>query len=384
MSDPENVKSARGVVSGDRRPLYRSIADCLRRELASGKLEPGAKLPPVRDLANQFKVSVITVSKALRTLESEGRLTCIPAVGAFVPAPPEARPVPRHMTIAFATVAIEEAFTQGLAASLEAACRSRGWILQIHNARTDPSVEAEALTRLPRTGTRGAVILPISDDANIEALFRLKFNKFPFVLVDRRIEGLRVDAVESDHEQGGYLAAKHLIARGHRRVLMLTCQPGMFSSADDRVRGYERALTEAGIVPQAQWKLRLEDTQGGNADRPWGTWYQQVLPVLKNIELPTAVIALNSYAGRGLLEACRELKLRIPEDVSVVSFDATEFLEGYHPPITVVAQRIPQIGQTALGLLERRLLPDAPPDAQRVLIEMDLIERKSVRDVVAG
>ncbi|MBI4582311.1 MAG: GntR family transcriptional regulator [Planctomycetes bacterium] len=378
MAQSQQVKrAARLGMTGGRRLLYRSIADSLRRDLTSGKLVAGAKLPPVRSLARQFKVSVITISKALRALEREGHLTCIPAVGAFVPAMSTTSVAVSQITIAFATVELEATLTGRIAAGIEESCRQRDWLLQIHNAQADPQTEAETLSRLPKTGTSGAIILPVRDEPNIEALFWLKFNRFPYVLVDRRIPGLRVNVVESNHEQGGYLATRHLLEHGHRRVLMLTSRSGIFSSADDRVRGYERALTEAGIGPRPEWLIAFEHPHTVVTTHPWRLWYDRVMPTLKDLDRPTAILAVNASAGRGLLEACWDLDLRVPYDISVVSFGDTEFMEGYHPPVTVVAQRGHQIGQAAVELLERQL-NDPESEPRHVLLDVDLIERHSI------
>jgi GntR family transcriptional regulator, arabinose operon transcriptional repressor len=366
-----------------RRPLYRAVADTLRRQLADGGLSPGAKLPTVRKLAARFGVSVVTVGKALRTLQREGQVTCIPAVGAFVPAATAAQAASTQVTIAFATVALEDALTSWIAAGIEEACRHRGWFVQIHNARTDPKNEAETLNRLPNSNTKGAIVLPLSDDANIEALFYLKFSKFPFVLVDRRIPGLRVDVVESDQEMGGYLATRYLLEHGHRRVFMYTSPPYCFTSADARARGYERALVERGIEPRPEWKITCDcDVEGrkrdANAGPPWIGWYEGILPILPKIDLPAAFFVMSAYSGRGLLTACRDLGLRVPQDISVVCFDDTEFMEAFDPPVTVIAQRRRQIGQAAVELLERRLASGGNGDPQSVPIDVDLIERESV------
>lgn len=383
MSTLLSQKRAGGNGAVARRPRYRAVADTLRRQLAGGSLSPGAKLPPVRKLATRFHVSVVTVSKALRALDSEGQVTCIPAVGVFVPAATVAQGAPTQVTIAFATVAIEDAQSSWIAAGIEEACRRRGWLLQIHNIRADPKNEAETLNRLSKTNTKGAIVLPISDEASIESLFYLKFSGFPFVLVDRRVPWLRADVVESDHEMGGYLATRHLIEHGHRRILVYTSPPTCSSSEDARVRGYERALIEHGIGPQLEWRITCDcDGQDGKRDAAacpaWIGWYEESLSFLRKLELPVALCVMSSYAGRGLLTACRDLGLRIPQDVSVVCFDDAEFMEGFNPPVTVISQRRRQIGQAAVELLERRLARGGNDEPQSVLMDVDLIERESV------
>jgi len=107
-------------------------------------------------------------------------------------------------------------------------------------------------------------------------------------------------------------------------------------------------------------------------------WYEGSLPFLRKLELPAALLVMNPYAGRGLLTACRNLVLRIPQDVSVVCFDDAEFMEAFNPPVTVIAQRRRQIGQAAVELLERRLASGGIGEPESVLIDVDLIERESV------
>jgi LacI family transcriptional regulator len=209
-------------------------------------------------------------------------------------------------------------------------------------------------------------------------MFKLKLDGFPFVLVDRHIQGLKVDIVESDHESGARMATEHLLAHGHHRIHMLSCKPGALSSADARWRGYEQALLDRGIEPVREWRVVCED-DSPDGDRPaWQKWQDTVLPVLEELARPAAFVTLNAYAGRGLLEACRKLGLRVPEDVSVVSFDDTEFMQAFSPPVTVIAQRTRLIGRAAVEQLERRLQGGAELEPQQTRIDMDLIERQSV------
>ena len=99
---------------------------------------------------------------------------------------------------------------------------------------------------------------------------------------------------------------------------------------------------------------------------------------------PAAFFALHSIAGRALVETCRDLGLVIPRDVSVVSFDDTEFMEAHQPPVTVIAQRAYHVGETAVELLERRLQGDRSAEPRHLLVDVDLIERGSVAPAIAG
>jgi DNA-binding LacI/PurR family transcriptional regulator len=358
--------------------LYRSVADALRSQLSGGSWSAGQKVPSLRALAKEFSVSTMTVNQALRILHEDGLINYIPAVGAFVRHSSTGDTTRAQTCLAFATIDIESAFTARIAAGIEEACRNRGWVLQIYNAEAQPEIEAQTLVRMPNSGVKGAIMVVTADAANMEAIFRLKLNGFPFVLVDRSIRGLKVDVVESDHERSAFAGTEYLISRGFRDIRFFSCVPGLISSADARARGYERALLTHGIEPGPGWKVICDDRSPRGEDRSL-KWYESAMHALDSVKAPVAFLALHAYAARGLLEACRKKKLRVPEDVSLVSFDDTEFMQAFDPPITVLAQRTREIGRVAVEQLERRIQagPDAEPE--HILIEMDLIERGSVR-----
>ncbi|MHC4797836.1 MAG: substrate-binding domain-containing protein, partial [Planctomycetota bacterium] len=342
----------------------------------------GAKLPTMRILTKRFDVSVITISKALRTLEKEGHVNCVTSVGTFVNIPKTESAGSNILPqISFITVSLDSCFTQSIATSIEKACRKKSWTLQINNSHFDSNVERNYLAKYERLGSKGAIVFPVADDKNLETLFNLKIRNFPFVVIDRPIRGLKVDTVRSDHEKGAYLATQYLLQHGHRRVFILTYSQGQFYSVDARMRGYERALIDHGIEPQPEWKIIKEskgDTFNVEEEDPSIHWCKIITPLLKSLDKPVAIFTLNASVARILLEVCRELGLGIPQDISIVTFDDNELMQAYNPPITVIAQRTHQIGKAAVELLERRMQNKNSPEPQQVVIDVDLIERGSV------
>jgi DNA-binding LacI/PurR family transcriptional regulator len=155
------------------------------------------------------------------------------------------------------------------------------------------------------------------------------------------------------------------------------------SSVSGRIRGYERALIDHGLVPSPEWKIWCDSQPGpDNTDKErfWVHAYEPVLPLLKALEPPVAVFALNGDTGRGVVEACRVVGLRVPDDVSIVCFDDSEITRAISPPMTTIAQHPVELGRRALELLEqRRQSPTAK--AQRVVLDVDLIKRESVKSL---
>jgi DNA-binding LacI/PurR family transcriptional regulator len=363
-----------------RAPRYHAVTEALRQRMTEGQLLAGVKLPALRELAHQFKVSTNTIRQAIRVLEREGCLYHVPDVGAFVH-PSFPGKIGTRVTIGLMTVNIGGAFEMTIARSIEQACQERGWELLIYDARRSPDVEASNLARLADSGTGGAIILPNTDHANLEALVGLKLSGYAIVLIDRGVPGLRVDLVESDHEKAGYLATKHLLEHGHSRVFMVSWPP-VITSIAARIHGFERALIAYGLEPSRShmaWIDPQVSARGVQEGKNWLEGYEATMPVLQATPPPMAFFALNDYVGWGVFEACRELGLRVPEDVSIVGIDDSDITRAMTPPMTVVAQRPAEIGRRAVEMLERRLqTPRVEVDPEHVVIDVDLLRRRSV------
>lgn len=365
--------------------LHQSIADKLAERMVDARLPAGAKLPPLIALAREFGVSTMTVRRALRTLHREGYVDQIAGVGSFVR--PKAQAGLR--CVAFIGCDLLSPFQLAIAGGAQLAGRQMGWALRLLDGHFDAAVEAAEIHRLPELGVRGALLLPpFIDRRTSTALLGLERQHLPMVMLDAADPVLKLDLVCSDHETGAYLGTRYLLERGHRGVLYLTHPPHTTSVAA-RIAGYERALTTMGIEPPPDWKAWV-DTEthllGYRTGRKWWGGCQAILPLLQRMEKPLAVLAVDSYVGWGVYEACHELGLRIPEDVSVISFDDVEITHALSPPMTIVSQRTAEIGRIALELLVSRIEGKQAGEAgcrslRQILVDVDLVERGSVADL---
>ncbi len=363
--------------------MYQRVYETLRKRLQGGEWAPGIRLPTLQEMANEFTVSTSTIRSAFNMLEKDGCVYQVPDVGAFVH-PSYCPSSPGTVTVALAMIDIGGPFEMQIARGVEHACQERGWDLKIYDARHQAPIEASNLTRLAASGTRGAIVMPIGNNANLEHLVRLKIANFPVVLVDRGIIGLNVDVVESDNKKGAFVAAEHLIQRGLQQIFMVSdpIAPVAETSVLARVQGFEQALKAYGVQlsrGNIVWTDPDVCTKAVREGHRWLAGYEAIIPLLKSTPLPIGVFALNDSAAWGVVQACRKLGLRVPEDVSIVSFDDSDIALALVPSITVVAQRPNLIGRKAVELLERRLQPggmDLPPE--HIHIDVELIQRGSV------
>jgi DNA-binding LacI/PurR family transcriptional regulator len=139
----------------------------------------------------------------------------------------------------------------------------------------------------------------------------------------------------------------------------------------EREKGYLSALKEAHI----SWEKEL------TADFRLDIAYQKIIhhwPQLKNSdELPTAIFAANDLMAIGALKAFTQLKVRVPEDISIIGFDNIPFSDCTYPPLTTVSQPTYLMGQKAVETLLK--LIDEKKIKKSVALETELIERESVR-----
>ncbi len=189
----------------------------------------------------------------------------------------------------------------------------------------------------------------------------------PCVVVDRDLGDLPVDQVLVDNEQGGYLAGRYLVGQGHRRTACIL-GPSDITPSAGRFAGFERALAEEdpSLAPVA-YLVSNGGNDGGEA---------AVHELLRRGVHVTAIFVFNDLVAIGAHGALRRAGLRVPEDISLVSFDDVKLASAVYPSLTTVAEPISEMAQLSVRLLLNRMVNhDAP--YTRVLLSTRLIERES-------
>lgn len=250
-----------------------------------------------------------------------------------------------------------------LARGIEDHAERNGYSVILCNSDDDIDKQLRYLRVLLERRIDGLIVATVASDAAFaEALANLRV---PLVLVDRSLDGVDADQLRVDHEQGAYLATRHLLELGHRRIVCIG-GPASTQVAQLRAAGYQRALAEAGIEAKAVVDCPFTSPAGHAAAQ-----------TLLSAELrPTAIFAGNDMIALGVLRAAAERGLQVPQQLSVVGFDDIEVSRYLHPALTTVGQCIGQLGeQVAARLLERIRTPSLAVSQQ--LIEPILVLRES-------
>ncbi len=250
-----------------------------------------------------------------------------------------------------------------LARGIEDHAERNGYSVILCNSDDDTDKQLRYLRVLLERRIDGLIVATVASDAAFaEALANLRV---PLVLVDRSLDGVSADQLRVDHEQGAYLATRHLLELGHRRIACIG-GPASTQVAQLRAAGYRRALDEAGIEASAVVDCPFTSPAGHAAAQA----------LLAGEQRPTAIFAGNDMIALGVLRAAAERQLQVPQQLSVVGFDDIEVSRYLHPALTTVGQCIGALGeQVAARLLERIRTPGLAV-AER-LIEPILVLRES-------
>ena len=218
------------------------------------------------------------------------------------------------------------------------------------------------------------VVLLMADEAASDLRMLLDAG-IPVVLVDSQARHVRqaVDTVLSDNVGGAREAGRYLIELGHRRIGVLA-GPQTVAPGRERLRGFLDACARAGApVPPARIAVGPFSPDHG---------YHGALSLVKGADPPTALFCSSNQILHGALAALRECSKRIPDEVSVVSFDESTAAMVHDPRITVVVRDVAAIGTQAVALLRHRIAGRGHVAARTVLVPTRLDIRDSCRRLV--
>jgi DNA-binding LacI/PurR family transcriptional regulator len=340
---------------------YRQIAESLREAIQDGVYRPGTRLPTEHELALHHAVSRVTAAAALSELARAGLVTRTPRRGTVVrPGAQYARKGARKLA-AWILPNLGQTFEVGILRGIELGARQAGFGLLISLSGASHDEESQAIRDAVASGAAGMMLFVQDGERYNAEVLRLVLDGYPVVLVDRYLRGVRCAAVSSDNVDGSRMVVQELLDAGHRHISVLTLPPSDTSTIQDRMRGYVQALTAAGVPVDYSLHYVAGDLSPKSSNwEPAPSVVDHFVDFLQTHIHVTAIFATNASLALVALRALERLRLRIPEDMSLVCIDPIEAIPLSLPMVTAAVQQADAIGAMAVQLLEEALAGKPP------------------------
>jgi len=252
---------------------------------------------------------------------------------------------------------------------IEMALQETNYRLTIFNTSNNTHKETEGIQMMRKEGIDGLIIYPADGQKDSYIISDLKREKFPFVLIDRRLQYCETDCVMSDNIEGAYQGTEYLIKLGHERIAFITNE-FIFSSIEDRILGYKSALNRHEIGFDNE--LLFSYNEGLDRKEINARLYDFI-----NAKKPTAIFALHDTIALDIVKMCRERDISIPEDLSLICFDHTDIVQHLEVPLTTVIQLTKEIGYKAVKLLIEKISNKNNKTIQQIYFPTEFIIRGS-------
>lgn len=296
----------------------------------------------IREVAKLAGVSPATVSRVLNGTakvdeEKQQRVLKVVRETGFIP-----NEVARSLfkksskLIGMIVPNIENPFFNEMAKAIEEEAYKNGYRLTLCNTDDDNAKERENIRMLSRMNADGIILMTNNEEIREE----IDQCNIPVVVLDRQIhKSKEIAYIQSDHYQGGRIAAEHLIQCGCRNIVNMQ-GPQKFSSARQRLRGYLDICQEYGLKPQnIECAYSFQD----------GLKKAELL--LEKYPDVDGILACNDMVAISVYKVLHRHGHKVPQDVALIGFDNINLSWLMTPEITTVAQPIKEMGAAAIRVV---------------------------------
>lgn len=268
-------------------------------------------------------------------------------------------------TIGVVITDIRNQFFVDVIHAIDEEARKEGYQVFISETEEDCKREFEIIKALCERRVDGIIYSP-TIGMEKETIEYLKRVRIPVIMVDRVI-GRDFDWVGVESRESTREIMHFLIEQGHSRIAILAGFRGI-NTTEERVSGYQEAMAEAGYKVRKEWII-----SGNYRNEPVT---EKVVQAMKGEHAPTALVAANNRMIYNAMEALQQMKLRVPEDVSMAAFGYAEWADYFKPRLTTLREPCWELGKQAYLLLKRRIEDESLP-VQRICLMPKLEIRES-------
>jgi GntR family transcriptional regulator of arabinose operon len=332
-------------------PKYKQIKEKLRAAILKGEIQANQKISSEHELVEIYQVSRHTVRQALGELVLEGWLYREHGKGTYCSGIPGHQMVQRAADqqlnpkyIGIITTYFSEYIFPSIIRGAESYLQSKGYTLLLASTNNNYENEKICLENFLDKQVSGIIVEPTKSahaNPNLHYYLELEKREIPYVMINAAYQELSAVSVTIDDIRGGFLATEHLLSLGHKRIV------GIFKTDDlqgvGRMKGYLNAHRHYRQTVQPELVLTYA-TEEQN-DRPQALVKQLLEQGLT--ERPSAIFCYNDQLALIILDAIRELGLRVPQDISLVGFDNSHLAQATEVKITSLSHPKSKLGEEA-------------------------------------
>ena len=249
-------------------------------------------------------------------------------------------------------------------------CFQKGYTLILGNAWNSIEKQRAYLSMMAQKRVDGLLVMCSEYPESVLSMLE-EYRHIPMVVMDwGEARADFTDSVIDNAFEGGYMAGRYLIERGHREIGVI---PGPLerNTGAGRLAGFMKAMEEALITVPENWIVQ------GDFEPESG--YRAMQQIVSQQHRPTAVFCGGDIMAMGALCAADELGLRVPQDISVIGYDNVRNARFFTPALTTIHQPKDSLGETAFNMLLDRIV-NKREESQSIEVHPRLIERRSVAD----
>ncbi len=359
---------------------YLQLEEYIKDRILTGNFKTGEKISSESELAKQFNLSRLTVRTAISNLVKSGLLYTVQGKGTYVAEGTSSKT--KTQLIGFATMRFNDySIFPKIIAGINSQTITEGYSLMISETQNTIEGEYSCLINFLEKGIDALIIDPCKSalpNPNLELYQEFAKREIPVVFYNGYRAELEYSYVIADDRQGGYLAAKHLLDYGHRKICAIFKMDDR--QGHSRFHGFAQAYREYGLpVPEDNilW-FSTEDYlsfwNGANGD---SSKLDNLM--MEKINKSTAMVAYNDYVTVKVLKLLVKYGVKCPDDFSIVSFDDTDLTSFSDVTITSILHPSLTMGEKlGAAILE---LFHQPSKIIRQIIPMNIVVRQSTKPV---
>ncbi len=361
---------------------YLRIYEEIKKDIIDGKFKVGEKIPAEIELQKKYNVSRITIKKAMDKLSEQSLIERFSGKGTFVKNSKKAdKEDNKGKIIGLVMSGFSTRFGQRFIQGVAEAANKLGYSLISAFYYNSAEEEKELIERMISNGAKGVIVMPIHDENVINTgIVEKALSKFPIVLADRYLDSMRLPYVGTDNIDAASMATKYLFSLGHKNIAFISPIPTT-TSIKERETGYMRAyaMTNFKIKQSNIMSCLQSGMPGRNTPEFFRIDVECIKEFLKNNKDVTAVLCADSITMDVCVIAAKELNIRIPEDLSLICFDASENRVESNT-FTYIHQPEIEMGNNAVNMLIEII--NGATEVKSIALPAKLIIGSSTRTLV--